>query len=200
MSRTVLAIDKDEVIFPFLPHINDFFNARFGTQFSPKDYLTYELEQVWGIDQSEAVGLVHEFLRLDHLSVHPIEGALEVLARLREHFRLVVVTARDGEFEAVTREWLQHRFTGYFDDVVLAGNHYTGRGYRTKVEICQELGAVCLIDDSMRHLTQCAEQGIAGLLFGDYPWNAGVKLPLGVEPARDWYAVERILARRFQMA
>ncbi|MGH7234327.1 MAG: hypothetical protein ACREF7_02680, partial [Candidatus Saccharimonadales bacterium] len=62
---------------------------------------------------------------------------------------------------------------------------------KSKAEVCQELGAIALIDDSLGHTKECAEVGIEGILFGDYYWNQVDVLPPGVTRCVDWQAVNQ---------
>ncbi len=59
----------------------------------------------------------------------------------------------------------------------------------TKAEICQKIGAFALLDDSISHLVECAEVGVDGYLFGDYPWNQVEELPNGIVRCLDWQEV-----------
>ena len=59
----------------------------------------------------------------------------------------------------------------------------------TKAEVCKEIGAVALIDDSLKHLLQCSEVGIEGILFGDYPWNQTDSLPENITRCTNWLEV-----------
>jgi hypothetical protein len=54
--------------------------------------------------------------------------------------------------EAMTKEWLGRHYPGVFDDV-LFGNHYGTTGAKMgKPEMCSSIGAVCLIDDSLKYV------------------------------------------------
>ncbi|KAG5190639.1 hypothetical protein JKP88DRAFT_232053 [Tribonema minus] len=122
-----------------------------------------------------------------------IAGAKEVLKKYADRFDFHVVTSRQNLLEAETLRWLKHWYPGVFRGVEF-GNHYAQEGiHRSKPDMCKEIGACLLIDDSMRYATQCASAGIPVVLFGDYAWNAG-KAPAGVQRASDWAQVDRILS------
>jgi hypothetical protein len=60
---------------------------------------------------------------------------------------------------------------------------------RSKAEVCQEIGAFALIDDSIGHVTGCAEIGRRGILFGNYPWNQAEILHEDIIRCPDWRIV-----------
>lgn len=154
------------------------------------------MDQVWGGDDKEAVKKVHEFFRTDYFKNMPVvPGAQQAVAKLREMgFDLVVVTSRQLVIEKDTREWLARNFpASAFRDIAF-GNHWglEGRKIR-KVDLCRELGAVMLIDDSLAYAEEIASAGMQALLFdlnGEYPWNS-VKgeLPSGITRVTSWSGV-----------
>jgi len=110
----------------------------------------------------------------DFAKLRPIDGALEVLRRNASRFSYHIVTSRQSAIEDQTREWVKLHFPGVFDGVHF-GNHYSGGEGgqpRSKYEICKEIGASLLIDDSIHHTVECAKSGLKGVvLFGHYRWN-----------------------------
>lgn len=101
----------------------------------------------------------------------PIKGSFEVLKNLKQKYRLVVVTSRQSILEMQTKEFLNKYYPGIFDEVLL-GNHYGGFSFskelilsiegkkRSKPEMCKEVGAKLLIDDSFHYCTECATADI----------------------------------------
>ena len=43
-------------------------------------------------------------------------------------------------------------------------------------QICQSIGAVGLIDDSLKYALDCANHSIPCILYGEYAWNRGVRV------------------------
>jgi uncharacterized HAD superfamily protein len=188
----------DEVLFPLVEQLNAIFNERHNTSYVIDDYAHFNLRDVWGLSQEETNDLVHEVIRSDFKVRPPKEGALDALERLTEYCDSYVVTARNEEFEHITRQHVAHFYESRLVDVVLAGNTFYGSSYRPKSQVCQELEADCLIDDGLHNVLECAEQGIFCILFGDYPWNqTDEPLPPNVARAKGWAEVEQILRRRF---
>lgn len=74
------------------------------------------------------------------------------------------------------------------------GNHWglSGRKVR-KVELCRQLGAAMLIDDSLHYVREMAEEGMSAVLFdmeGKYGWNKDKEeLPAGVVRLKSWHEV-----------
>ena len=196
MAKPVLAIDIDEVLFPFLPELIKHHNEIYGTDFSVAEFNTYDFYKIWGGTSEETVEKVHVFLKLPQTHVPPLGQAARAIKRLKQDYKLVVITSRDKQLEERTREWLLHHFPDTFHEIILAGNHYTGLHFRTKIEVCRELGAFCLIDDNLSYVRQCAAEGVPAILFGDYGWNQAGELPAGVTRAKDWDEVVELLTKK----
>lgn len=125
---------------------------------------------------------------------------------------------RQHVIEDKTRAWLETHFPGIFSSV-LFGNHWGREGaQRSKLDMCREVDAALLIDDSIAYAAEAATAGISALLFGEYPWNGGLAagaaapaadsspsgdaaLPPGVHRAVSWLHVSELLGRmRFEPA
>jgi 5'(3')-deoxyribonucleotidase len=187
MGKEVLAVDIDEVLFPFMPEFVKFHNQEYGTQLTAGDFYCYDFDAVLGLPTLEVTNRIVDFIQRDWLHVPPIEAAEESIIRLADRFDLAVVTARERLSEKATRVWLDN----YFIDLIGSHNflgHYGAsiEKPRTKVSVCKELGAVALIDDSIRHTSECPREGVEGVLFGDYAWNQAPSLPDGVTRCEDW--------------
>lgn len=193
MGLPIVAVDIDEVLFPLSPRLIAWHNATHNTAYTLEDNVTYVLGEVWGNTYADSVEKIHRFLALDHRPVAPVPYASEGIAALRQQFTLAVVTSRDSQLESGTVAWLSEHFPHAFAEVIFAGNQHTGLPFRSKAAVCQDLGAIALIDDSLSAVGECAARGIGGILFGDSPWNQLERLPSGVTRARDWTEVTDIL-------
>lgn len=191
MSKEVIATDIDEVLFPFLREFSGWHNQEYGTQLNPDDFNSYEFNDILGISVPETVHRVHSFLGEEHgfLGVEPVEESKTAIAKLGEQFKIVAITARHPQFKDSSLEYLLQHFRGEIADITLVGTSATVEVVRSKAEVCKELGAIALIDDSITHVLGCAEAGIGGVLFGDYPWNQMDKLPEGVVRHKNWVGV-----------
>lgn len=182
-----IAIDVDEVLADQLSSIIAFHNAKYGTALRREDFATYKFWEVWGGTREEAIQKTrafHQGPRAAHIA--PIAGAQGAIQELSRQHELVVVTARWNDIAAETQQWIEEHFPQAFSQFHFA-NHYAldGSPERTKLEICQEVGADLLIDDSLPNVTDMAHIGKRGILL-DYPWNHSDELPQGVSRVHSW--------------
>lgn len=196
MTREIIAVDVDEVLFPMVESFLRYHNPQYGTDHRFEDFFSYDWEHTLGVPQEETVRRVYEYLASDYSHVETVQGSQEAVVALAKDYELVVITARHPQFETTTVDWLHDRFEKVFKEVVCIGYAPVMEKPITKAEICHDLGAVAMIDDSLTHISHCADAGIEGILFGDYPWNQVRKLPDGVVRCNDWPAVlEHLRAR-----
>jgi len=122
---------------------------------------------------------------LEHIEMHqtpPSKECLEVVQALSKRYKLYIITARQHKFEEITRRYVEEHFPGMFSGIGLA--NYYGPGPRfTKSELCKRHGCQLLIDDLKKNIQEL--EGIAGLLFGKYPWNQ--------EEGLEWNEIQRLL-------
>lgn len=190
MSRPVIVCDIDDVVFPFIDGMASHYNAKYGAQLTAEDFISFDFTDVWGGTQEEANAIVEEFLHTDVLHLEPLDGVVEAFTRLKEDFDIVMVTARNGIFEKGTTAWLRTHMSDLFSNVIFAGNYHDGRGYRTKGEICKELGAVLIIDDHPSNVMSAVEAGTDGILFGNKQWTLeGVEQRPEIKHCEDWAQV-----------
>lgn len=190
MSRQIIAIDVDEVLFPMLEGFTEWHNQLHSTTYTPAMFKTYKFSDTIQVAEAEAISRVRTFLSNGHAGVQPIYNAQDVIGRLSKEYTLVIVTARFPDLRGVTEEYIHSYFGPYISDIYMAGYPGDSYGVRPKVEICSEINAVALIDDSLRHISDCAGAGMQGVLFGDYSWNKhDGQLPEGVTRCADWNEV-----------
>jgi len=192
--KLIIAIDIDDVLFPFVSSVVDHHNSIKGTSLVAEDFLSFNFREYWGGSEEESMQMIDSFLSKNVLHLQPMSGARHALNRLKQDFTIILVTARNGEYQLETNRWLQKHFIGLFDSIVFAGNPQDGRVFRTKGEICQEIGAVLLIDDHPKNILSVIERGIDGVLFGEKPWSVMNELPAAfVTHCKDWAEVERYI-------
>lgn len=197
--KPIIAIDIDDVLFPFVVGIAEHINAVRGMSLVPADFISFTFQDVWGGTVEESNQIVHGFLSKNCMHLLPIVGAWGALNRLKQDYTIILVTARNGVYEPETSRWLQGYFVGLFDSLVFAGNTHDGRAYRTKGEVCKELGAVLLIDDHPKNILSVTEQGLDGILFGTKAWSVMDILPAAqVTHCADWTQVERYIYDEWQ--
>jgi len=197
----VLAFDFDEVCVGYLPAFVEFNNAVHGTRLTLDDFQSYlfhevkECELASAADATERVYEFHSSANFDN--IRPLPGALEALRELARHLELHVVTSRQTDIEAQTRACAAAFFPGCFAALHF-GNHFGKGGAKiSKPQMCADIGAVALIDDSLSYAAQCAAAGLPVFLFGEYGWNRTAE-PLSpvITRVSDWGAVLDELLRK----
>jgi 5'(3')-deoxyribonucleotidase len=184
--KPVLALDFDELFFPFVPELIQYVNPLRGWSLSLEDFHTFEFNEVWGGTPREALDLVDSFFAdLSHVP-DPIDGAADAIEALKAEYSLIIVTARLDALRQKTMDWIDVHFPKAFDSVHLCNLYGPHAVRKPKADVCKELGAVGLVDDSLHHTAEVARQGMRAILFGDYPWNRSDSLPDGVVRAKTW--------------
>ncbi len=189
MSKEVLAVDVDEVLFPFMPQFVEFYNQRYDKQVKVGDFVSYNFEEILEIGQSEVSECIYTFHNMKDLHVQPVYESQKAIQHLREFYDLSIITARHPMFEDSTKAWLQDKYEGAFSRVVLIGHAAIMERPQTKAQVCKDIGAVALIDDSPSHHEKCVEENIGAVLFGEYGWNIDAKVSEGIVRCKDWPAV-----------
>jgi 5'(3')-deoxyribonucleotidase len=189
--KPVLAVDFDDVLFPFMDQFVPHYNETYDASFVHDDYFTFEFHEVWGGTPDAAFECVSTFFHRSHDGIPPVPGAVEAVHELSRHYDLVIVTARDEELRSHTEGWLAHAFPDVFSSVHLCNSYVRDPNVtrRSKLEVLEELSAVGIIDDSLRTTSQVAAAGYQALLFGQYPWNRAEQLPEGVNRFADWQGI-----------
>lgn len=191
MSKQIIAVDIDEVLFPFTPEFLAKHNETHGGSIEQSDLKTYYfIEELYELGENEdPEDIIENFLNEAYEgNIGPYNGAIEAIQKLKQNFILEVITARRPSMQAITEKWLNKHFPEVFKGV-----HFPRKRSEqtTKVEICKEIGAKYLIDDHPSNFEGMTEAGITVLLFGEYVWNKSDKLPKNVTRVKDWQAVER---------
>lgn len=190
MNKEGIAVDIDEVLFPFLDEFIKDHNDLYGTNLMINDFPSYEFSGTLGLGILDTVERVYSFQsRLDQSKIAPLQESKESIAKVASKYDINIVTARHPQFEDETVEWLNTHFMGNFVSTTFIGFPEVMEKPLTKAEVCKEIGAVALIDDSLKHLLQCSEVGIEGILFGDYPWNQTDSLPENISRCTNWIKV-----------
>lgn len=195
MSREVIAVDADEVVSSEVDAIIAFSRERLGLQLTyedfkaPGDYWGY-YERFWEGSGEDPHDLFQEFLASTHKSNQQIlRRDISVLERLKQKYRLEIVTSRTAEFKEMTHQMLKKYATGIFSNVHFVELWNQPDKKATKALICREIGAGYLIDDNPEHCNLAAEAGVTALLFGDWGWSRGKQLHPKVERVADWQEV-----------
>jgi 5'(3')-deoxyribonucleotidase len=190
MSKEKIAVDVDEVLFPFVEEFIKDHNIRFATGLNKSQFLSYDFSEPLGLDAPKTAEKVYAFQKqLGSKGVKPLDKSREAVAKLSKHYDLAIVTARHPQFEPITTKWLREHFEDSFASITHIGYAQVMEKPRTKAEVCLELGAIALIDDTIDHIVECSKSGVKGVLFGNYPWNQTEVLPSNVTRCSNWQEV-----------
>ena len=103
MRKPVLAVDIDEVLAGFIPTLSVWHNELHGSSLTAVSFFSYEFHLVFDCTMDECNSRVDAFFCSRHFAedIAPICGAKEALLRLKDHFDLHIVTARQLVFEGI---------------------------------------------------------------------------------------------------
>lgn len=191
-SKKTIAIDLDDVLAINIPAFVRFSNQKWGMNLTIEDY-EEDWMKTWQVDidglEERARVIEKEFW---HTLEHSKE-AVPILNGLAKRYKLVVATSRRRAVGKTTADWIDKYFAGIFEEIHHAGifdvndaSEYAEASKKTKAWLCQEIGADYLIDDHPKHCIGASAIGVKAILFGNYPWNRGVKLPDNVVRLKNW--------------
>ncbi|KAJ3071921.1 hypothetical protein HDU99_002315 [Rhizoclosmatium hyalinum] len=199
----------DEVLCGTVQALVNFHNEAFDTQLKTSDFNSYNYEEVWGGTKEESYEKVRQFYESTHFSerMTVVPGAFEALNVLKEHYDLVIITARQEVVHKETHAFVEEHFRGVFKEIHFANHYLTPEEAKrmvskTKGQLCEEVGATILVDDSLHHVFECAKRGIRVFLFdheGAYMWNKlaeDVVLPENATRVHQWDDVVKALVPR----
>jgi 5'(3')-deoxyribonucleotidase len=194
-AKPVLAVDVDDVLYPLVSAFIDYHNRLHGTKTVIEDFVSYHMDESMGITRDEFLERFRAFGDEGGFTKsRPAQQSQQAIKKLSETYDMVIVTSRWQQWEQDTIDWLQEHFPDIFHDVHFANSIAWHRGDKfDKATICQELGAVAFIDDSLHNVEQVAATGIRSLLFGDYAWNQTDELPDNAQRVKDWDEVLEVL-------
>ncbi len=163
-----IALDADEVLFPFARGYAAWRTAQGLPSFDHTELTTYDFD--FALDAS-AVRYEHTTAFLADqttLEIPPLPGAASAVSVLAQTHRLVIVTNRYEISQAdSTLAWVE-RWLPEVSGVICARKQRGDRG-PGKASICRDLAACWLVDDTPSHLEGLGDT--RGLLYGTYPWQ-----------------------------
>jgi uncharacterized HAD superfamily protein len=197
-AKKGLGVDFDDVIFHCDLALQDFHNARYGTNYTAGERDTFSLEHVWNCSNEEVRRRLDEFTESEFHERAPIvSGAKEALEKLNYRYDVVIVTGRVESARPATEKWLERNLLGLYTEIHFANHVYGMRteAQRTKSEILQELGINVFVEDAPHFADEITAAGITLFLF-DTPWNRA-ETPPGSIRVYSWEDVTaRLLAEK----
>lgn len=201
MKRPVIAIDVDDVLADNAAGFVAFSNKKWGTTLTVDDYDEH-WSDVWKTDWEETLRRRDVFLGSGAQNEYDyIDGAKDVLEKLKASYDLYVVTARMLRTKDDTQAWIHKHYPGIFTDETInfAGvwdNPDKNSYKQTKADVLIGLGVDYFIDDQLKHCLGAAEKGITSIIFGDYKWNQAQDLPKNIVRCHTWREVEEYFANQ----
>ena len=191
-----IGIDLDDTLVDFNSALREWHNEVYGTSLRRDDFKSYSLNETLGETEEEISQKMNNFYKSAYFeNIQPIAGAIAAIEELSQEDELFSITSRPDFLNEKTIRDLDKFFPNKFSDIIHSINHYSKRknSGKLKVEICRDLRASRLIDDSLEYIMQCLGTEIKGLLFGDYPWNQLNGLPTNIIRVKNWReALEKI--------
>ena len=192
--KQIIAVDVDDVLADSTEFWRKEVNNRVGLNLErehwrvPGEYSGYytRLWEAHGIGHLFSVDDIDAFMKHDQSLIWSTESASHVLRKLAEKYELAVVTARNTAQEAATRRWLDEVFPGVFSRVYFTWQPDTETA-KNKGEICADIGAKWLIDDSPVHCRDALAHDVQPILYGEYGWH--VDIPMGVVHFKSWQEI-----------
>ncbi len=184
--RPILAFDFDDVLMSFQNGFIAFHNRMYGTTIAYEDVVSYDA-RAYQCDFETFTERVHVFYQSpDYMEVVPTSGSIEALRFLQDQYLLDVVTNRPATVRDRTYAWTDQFFPNVFHTFHFTNGFGASHDVqkRLKSEICEEIGAVVLVEDALGHAADVAQKGIP-VLLPDRPWNQG-PLPIGVIRVHSW--------------
>ncbi len=188
MKRQTIAVDIDDVLADHVAAFAAFSNANYGTNISKHNY-DDAWSKLWEVDRREIERRALEFHTAESIMQYElIEAAKESLEHLAHHYDLAVVSARPMHVKDASERWLAINFGNMFREVHFLP-YWEENNTLTKADLCKRAGADYLIDDIVKHCNIAAENGLQGLLFGDYSWNQADNIHSSVKRLANWKEV-----------
>ncbi|KAJ7102348.1 hypothetical protein B0H15DRAFT_814254 [Mycena belliarum] len=192
LRHPVICVDLDDVLSQTNSMVAQWHNDKYGTPnqmtLSHFYYYYYWKNPFWGTVE-QTFDKVKEFYNTDAIfRCSPVPGAKEGIQELRDQgYTLVIVTARTSDNADATWDWVEKHFPGAFTHLIFTGqfkdthmlNRHEVLTNLTKSQVCADLKAQVLIDDSAENAIQCstALPPTRVLLFGNYEWNHRISGP-----------------------
>jgi uncharacterized HAD superfamily protein len=194
MTKPVLGIDFDDVVYDFNGGYIAWHNKKYGTTVTYENLSSHDMAKVWRVPIETVWQRVDEFHReLDEDSVPLMPGAQLALKLLKERYQLEIITARSLSIKEKTYACLRALDIEVFSAVHFTNEYDPHPDYetRSKLAICEEIGAVALIEDAPRNAAAVAPH--LPVYLPDRPWNRTEEIP-NVERVYSWEEIlEKLL-------
>ncbi len=164
---SIIAVDCDEVLINSMQGFSQYVKGMYGYNWPYHDYKYYRLEENEHIDftRDEIMDMFNAYLDSEYAKkTEPIPWALEKLQELHLAWHtLCVLTARWDFQHAITTYQIEKNFPWLFAEILAV---WDARGNHTsKSEVCKNIGATILIEDSMDNCLEASRNNIYSFLL-----------------------------------
>ena len=169
----IIAIDVDEVLANFLEQYLKFQEATYGRKISFDDVKTYYFRDIFFFFFKQEISEIYEFYDTPFFKhVRPLPDSIDVVKELkRQGHTLHVITARQHKIATQTKDWINTHFPNLFEDVIITNEAAFGNtNPLKKVDVCKQLNAHVIIEDSHSNACDAAREHITAILINK-PWN-----------------------------
>lgn len=170
MKKT-LAIDFDDVLCETTRAFLDFNKYKYGFEVSYED-VGVDVYKALGISETEEIKRWSEFFDAPEFCyLIPVVGMIEALQKLKDEYKLIILTARAKEWHAQIPTWIERYVPGIFEEIVFTADLDTEN--KAKGGFCKNRDIYALVDDEPEQVRSCVECGVRVFVF-DRPWNKEV--------------------------
>lgn len=191
----IIATDTDECLAQYITAFCLWHNEKYGTRLKEEDFTEWDISKTIGTTRQEELRRLYEFHKSTYFfAIQPVPGSVRGTKTLKERGNtLFVTTGRQLELRVETHEWIGLYYPEVFSGIQL-GNHHSlnNQPKKPKSEMCDELEADALIEDTLATAIECAKPGRRVLLM-NRPWNQNGKLPDGVQRVYSWEEIVEAL-------
>lgn len=195
MSREIVGVDFDDAIVNENDTLRLHMNETHGWSHTVEDYLVPDeywgyWERRWPVDEETAVQLFEAYSASDVKRNLPLieHNVVDKLRLIKQNRDLVIITSRGEGHVDATLATIEAEAPDLFSDIHFV-HRWSANTRATKAEICREIGADYLVDDSFDHCALAAKVGVHGLVFGHHGWNSWQPLQPNMVRVPNWDAV-----------
>lgn len=162
-----IAIDIDEVLARGLASYLNYFNASFGTNITEEEFTPdRNFWEVLGVAAADIAEVERHYRASEHSKNWLlVPGAQEAITQLASSHELYIVSNRQAEGHEPTRAWLQRNFGNSFKEIIFTEAERKNGVKPSKAEICVRLGIPLLVEDEVKEVKACIEDGVSVVLF-----------------------------------
>lgn len=186
-----IAVDMDEVIADLLEQYILFLNTEQKLKLLREQFTGYYTWTGWNGTVEEKIQSFSTFYKSPYFfQVLPVAAAAEALATIKKDNELYIVTSRPDSLKDATISWIEQYYPDTFTDIYFAD--YVLK--KKKSDICKQLGATYIIEDSLDYARDCAAHNTNAVLL-TYPWNSAEQVTGNITRVKSWEEIPALLMK-----